>query len=75
MPNTSCIVHIPGLYPLLRAMSPRVDRLPFMGRVQELGDFLSEPEVQALADRFRESNARLEGSRALELREFGYALP
>jgi hypothetical protein len=46
-----------------------------MGRVQELGDFLSEPEVQALADRFRESNARLEGSRALELREFGYALP
>ncbi len=75
MPNATCIVNIPGFHSLLGVLAPRLERLPFMGRVQELGDFLTPREVQDLEDRFRESNGRLEKSRALGLARFGYALP
>jgi hypothetical protein len=75
MPNSRCLVGIPGFDKLLDALAPRIDRLPGMGRVQELADFLSAPEIQAIEDRFRESNARLEKSRSLDLARYGYALP
>lgn len=75
MPNSSCIVNLPGLHALLADVAPWIDRLPFMGRVQDLDDWLSAEEIRAIEDRFRESNARLEKSRALGLARYGYALP
>lgn len=75
MPNSSCLLRIPGWYPLLRALAPRLDRLPLMGREQDLEDWLSPDEVRAIEARFRESNERLERSRALGLAELGYPLP
>ncbi len=75
MPNSSCIVDVPGFHSLLDAIIPAIDRLPFMGHVQELEDFLDPASIRAIEDRFRESNARLEKSRALGLAEFGYPLP
>jgi hypothetical protein len=75
MPNSTCIVNLPGFYDLLGWIAPRLDRLPFMGRVQELADFLGPAAVREIEDRFRDSNARLEKSRALGLAAHGYALP
>lgn len=75
MPNSTCIVNIPGLHALLGDVAPWLDRLPFMGRVQELEDLLPAGEIRAIEDRFRESNARLEKSRELHLARYGYALP
>lgn len=74
IPNASCILNVPGLYSLLAVLAPRIDRLPWMGRVQELEDFLPPEAVRRLDDSFRESNLRLEKSRALGLRELGYPL-
>lgn len=75
MPNSRCLVNVPGMHELLFAAAPWLDRLPFMGRVQELDDLLRPEEVRAIEDRYRESNQRLEASRALGLREHGYPLP
>jgi hypothetical protein len=74
IPNASCVVNVPGFYSLLEALAPRIDRLPFLGRVQELEDYLPPDAVRRLEDEFRESNLRLEKSRALGLRELGYPL-
>jgi hypothetical protein len=68
-------VNLPGFHKALDALAPRIDRLPGMGRIQDLDDYLSASEVRALEDRFRESNGRLEKSRELGLTGFGYALP
>lgn len=75
IPNSSCIVHIPGLYRLLRTVGPRLDRLPLMGSVEELDDYLDAPAVTAIEDRYRESNERLEKNYALGLAERGYPMP
>lgn len=75
MPNSGCIVHLPGWFALLRLIGPQLDRLPFMGREQELEDLLAPEAIRALEDRFRESNARLERARSLGLAGLGYPLP
>jgi hypothetical protein len=75
MPNSTCLLNVPGMHGLLDALAPRVDRLPFMGQVQELDDLLRPDEIRALEDRYRESNERLEKSRGLGLHEHGYPLP
>ncbi len=75
IPNSPTLVHIPGLYGLLRSIAPRLDPLPFMGTIKELPDYLSADEIAAIEDRYRESNARLARRHALTLAEFGYPLP
>ena len=74
-PNSRCWVHIPGFYQMLGALAPRIDRLPFAGRVQELEDFLDDAGIAALEERYRESNERLEKGYALGLAAFGYPMP
>jgi hypothetical protein len=75
IPNARCWVAVPGLYPLLRFLAPRLDRLPFLGRVPQLSDWLPPERIRALEDRYRESNARIEKARGLGLAGFGYPLP
>jgi hypothetical protein len=75
IPNASCWLKIPGMYPALRFAAPRIDRLPIMGRVPQLEDWLPPERIDAICDRYRESNARIEAQRGLGLAELGYPLP
>ncbi len=75
IPNSPSLLHVPGLYRLLRSIAPRLDRLPFMGTVKELPDYLSADEIAAIEDRYRESNERLAQRHDLALADFGYPLP
>ncbi len=75
IPNSPSWMHVPGLYGMLRSIAPRLDRLPFMGIVKGLSDYLSAGEITAIEDRYRESNERLALRHGLALAELGYPLP
>jgi hypothetical protein len=75
IPNSTCVVGIPGAYPVLKRLGQWLNRLPGMGRAETLEDLLDAARIAEIEDRFRESNARLEASRGLGLARWGYPLP
>lgn len=75
IPNTSCWIGIPGFQPVVRRLGSALNRLPFMGPSETLEDWLDPASIARIEERFRESNERLEKSRVLGLRAFGYPMP
>jgi hypothetical protein len=75
IPNSTCLVGVPGFYPLLRFGAERLNRAPWMGRQESLRDLLDPESIERLADRYRESNEALAKRRDLPLAAFGYPMP
>ena len=75
IPNSSCIIAIPGFYKLLRFAASRLNRIALMGRREDLEDLLDASSVAEIEDRFRESNERVEKRYHLGLRSLGYSMP
>jgi len=75
IPNSTCLVGIPGAYPLFARLGQWLNALPGMGRAETLEDFLDPARIGEIEDRFRESNGRLEARRGLGLARWGYPLP
>jgi hypothetical protein len=75
IPNTSCLVAVPGLYPLLKRLAPRLNRFPWMGRHETLRDFLDADSIDRIAERYREPNESLAKRRHLGLAAHGYPMP
>jgi len=75
IPNSSCIVGVPGLYPVLKRVAAQLNRAPWMGRHETLRDFLDAESIERIADRYRESNEELAKRRDLPLAVHGYPMP
>jgi hypothetical protein len=75
IPNSSCLVAVPGLYPVLKRVAPQLNRYPWMGRHEGLRDFLDPDSIERIADRYREGNENLAKRRELALAAHGYPMP
>src|SRR5206468_11951332 len=75
IPNSSCLVAVPGLYPVLKRLAPHLDRFAWMGRHETLRDFLDPDSIERIAERYRESNENLSKRRHLGLAAYGYPMP
>src|SRR5262245_45902008 len=75
IPNSSCLVAVPGLYSVLKRVAPQLNRYPWMGRHEKLRDFLDPDSIERIADRYREGNENLAKRRELALAAHGYPMP
>ena len=75
IPNSSCLVGVPGFHSVLRRVGPWLNRHPWMGRHETLRDFLDAGSVERIADRYREGNENLAKRRELPLAAHGYPMP
>jgi len=75
IPNSSCLVAVPGMYRALKHLAPRLNRFAWMGRHETLRDFLDPDSIERIAERYRESNEDLAKRRHLGLAAHGYPMP